>query len=147
MDHGIWLCLLQNGFDGVEVANIASTKPEERMCPMCQQRLATILEGVNTDDTMPVIEQAVDDTSTDVSVPSGDEHGASVVFVHVVCPGVFLLAPNGSGVLRCFRTVDVMGFLMLPRAAGGNCSGPRWVACSQALSDVGGCCRNPRCRR
>ncbi len=50
-----------------------------------------------------------------------------------------------TGLLRCFRTVDVMGFLMLPRAAVDNCSGRRWVACSRVLSVDDESCRSLRC--
>ena len=41
----------------------------------------------------------------------------------------------------------VDGILTLPSPAGCNRSGPRWAACSRALSDVAVSCRTPRCRR
>ncbi len=51
------------------------------------------------------------------------------------------------GLLRCFRTADLMVFSTLPGLAVGNCSGLRWVCGSRVLSVGGGCCRTPRCRR
>jgi hypothetical protein len=51
------------------------------------------------------------------------------------------------GLLRCFRTAELVVFLMLPVLAADNCSGLRWVCGSRVLSVGGSCCRTPQCRR
>jgi glucose-1-phosphate cytidylyltransferase len=52
----------------------------------------------------------------------------------------------GTGLLRGFRTAELVDSFMLPRLAVDNHSGLRWGVGSRALSVGVDCCRTPRCR-
>ena len=54
-------------------------------------------------------------------------------------------ADNGSGLLRGFRTAELVDSFMLPGLAVDNHSGLRWGVGNRALSAGVDCCRTPRC--
>ena len=49
------------------------------------------------------------------------------------------------GLLRGFRTAELVDFSTLPGLAADNHSGLRWVVGSRARSAGAGCCKTPRC--
>ena len=51
----------------------------------------------------------------------------------------------GAGLLRRFRTAELVDSSTLPRLAADNHSGPRWGVGNRARSAVAGCCRTLRC--